>query len=672
MAEVGTAYVSLVPSARGFAAKMQSELGGDIARIGSTSGDEYGRKFSDSARKGVGGRAKSVFAGLAKAGPLVAAAAGVAVGKVISGALSEARDAAVVGARTENVIKTMGNAANISADQVAKLAGSISNKTAVDDEAIQSGQNLLLTFGNVRNEAGKGNDVFNQTSQLMVDMSAAMGQDMKGSAIQLGKALNDPVKGVSALSRVGVSFTAQQKEQIKALTESGNTLGAQKIILGEVEKQFGGAAETMATPAERAKVAWGNFQEDIGTALLPLVDKLLTAFSDALPHIISFGKAIGSAVGPVIDKIVPKVKALFGALSGGSGGGSVGNAVATFRSAFDSIKSIVSSAVTIITRLWALFGDNILRYIRSTIANVMQVVRGVFTFLKGIFNVFAGLLTGDWSRMWNGIKQVVSGAKDVLVGIVKQLWNVIRFAFSNAGTAVKAIFAGLWNLLKRAASAGVSALVGLVRGIGGKFKGALSSLASTVRGIFANAFSAGKTAVTNAITTIVNAVKGIPGKMLALGKDFLSAGKTLIGKFVAGLKGAGSLVSDIAGNVWNAVRGLLNNAIDKLNAALEFTIDLPGPKNLKVNLPNIPHLESGARAMGATLAVIGEGREAETVLPDSLLRGLLERTHAAGAASGTPPVRVFIGDRELTDIVRVEVDGAQTQQARQLAYGRRL
>jgi phage-related minor tail protein len=93
----------------------------------------------------------------------------------------------------------------------ADLATAISNKTGIDDEAIQSGENLLLTFTNIRNETGKGNDVFNQATQTITDMSVALGQDMKSSAIQVGKALNDPIKGVTALQRVGVSFTAAQK-----------------------------------------------------------------------------------------------------------------------------------------------------------------------------------------------------------------------------------------------------------------------------------------------------------------------------------------------------------------------------------------------------------------------------------------------------------------------------
>src|SRR6185295_7300572 len=102
------------------------------------------------------------------------------------------------------------------------------------------------------------------------------GQDAKTSSLQLGKALNDPIKGVTALSRAGVSFTQQQKDQIKALVESGNLLGAQKIILKEVGTEFGGAAAAAASPVDKLKVVWGNLLEDLGTRALPLVEKFAT------------------------------------------------------------------------------------------------------------------------------------------------------------------------------------------------------------------------------------------------------------------------------------------------------------------------------------------------------------------------------------------------------------
>ena len=100
----------------------------------------------------------------------------------------------------------------------------------------------------------------------------------------LGKALNDPIKGITALSRAGVTFTQGQKDQIKTLVESGNLLGAQKIIMGELEAQVGGTAEATATAGDKMAATWANFQENLGTAVLPILDGLLTQ-ADARPRV---------------------------------------------------------------------------------------------------------------------------------------------------------------------------------------------------------------------------------------------------------------------------------------------------------------------------------------------------------------------------------------------------
>ena len=194
----------------------------------------------------------------------------------------EARESQKVNAQTAAVLKSTGGAAHVTAKQIGDLATSISNKVGIDDEEIQSTENMLLTFTNVRNEVGKGNDVFNQATQIATDMSVALGQDAKNSAIQLGKALNDPIKGITALQRVGVTFTDQQKKQIKTLVESGHTLEAQKVILKELSKEFGGSAAAQATAGDKAKTAWKNFEEAVGTAVLPVLDKLLNFGSTRL------------------------------------------------------------------------------------------------------------------------------------------------------------------------------------------------------------------------------------------------------------------------------------------------------------------------------------------------------------------------------------------------------
>jgi hypothetical protein len=203
-------------------------------------------------------------------GGLVAAAGAAAYG--IARSTQAAEEANKVGDQTAAVLKSTGHAAKVSQEEVEGLAGAISRKTGVDDEQVQSGANLLLTFTNVRNEAGKGNAIFDQATQTIVDMGAALGQDAKASAIQLGKALNDPIKGITALQRVGVSFSEDKAEQIKQWVEEGEILRAQKAILRELGKEFGGSAEAQATAVDKIKVGVGNVEESIGNVFLPVVE----------------------------------------------------------------------------------------------------------------------------------------------------------------------------------------------------------------------------------------------------------------------------------------------------------------------------------------------------------------------------------------------------------------
>ena len=130
-------------------------------------------------------------------------------------------------------------------------------------------QAVLLTFTNIRG------DRFEQATTAILDMSSALGTSLQSAAIQVGKALNDPLKGVSALAEAGIQFTDQQKAQIKAMVETGDVAGAQAIILKELETQFGGVAEAMAkTPAgqwAQAMNALGDALEHVGQVLTPYV-----------------------------------------------------------------------------------------------------------------------------------------------------------------------------------------------------------------------------------------------------------------------------------------------------------------------------------------------------------------------------------------------------------------
>ena len=397
----------------------------------------------------------SKFGTAFKVGALAVLAGAAVVGNFLKGAVEEAREAQVVTARTENVIRSMGLAGKVSATQIADLAGAISAKTGIDDEAIQSGQNLLLTFKNVASDAGVAGGVFEQTTGLMVDLSAAMGTDAKGAAIQLGKALNDPVKGISALTRVGVSFSEAQKTQIEGFVEGGNVAKAQAVILGELEKQFGGAAEAMATPADKARVAYDNLKEQIGTALLPILDRLLNAFVAATPAI----SAAVSSLGPIFAQIQGFIAPLFAQIAGFFGGGGGGGVLAGL-TAFGA--TISATVLPVIQQFAAAFTTQI---IPALTALGQAIVTNVVPVLQTMAQTFVGTILPAMASLYS---YVIANLVPIFVRIV----DIIRGQVIPIVAAFAAFIVGTL----------VPAVVKIAQAIGEKLKPIFDQLVATFKG----------------------------------------------------------------------------------------------------------------------------------------------------------------------------------------------
>jgi len=162
---------------------------------------------------------------------------GAGLGAAVKASFDEMSNAQKVSAQTAAVLKSTGGAAGVTAKQVDELGTSLMNLSGVDDEVIKSAENLLLTFTNISNEA------FAPATKAALDMSVALQEDLQTAALQVGKALQDPIKGITTLRRAGVNFTAQQQTLLRTLVQSEQTLDAQKIILHELTREFGGSAE---------------------------------------------------------------------------------------------------------------------------------------------------------------------------------------------------------------------------------------------------------------------------------------------------------------------------------------------------------------------------------------------------------------------------------------------
>ena len=187
-------------------------------------------------------------------------------------ATKNAVDSAKAIAQVEAAVQSTGGAAGRSVAQLEEMAAGLQRISLYDDDQILKEVTAnLLTFTNVTGTE------FDKAQVAILNLSTRLGTDLTSASVQVGKALNDPIKGVKALGRAGVQFTAEQKAQIEALQESGDVAGAQTIILQELETQFGGAAEAAANVDPYTQLAneVGNLSEDFGAiindALKPFV-----------------------------------------------------------------------------------------------------------------------------------------------------------------------------------------------------------------------------------------------------------------------------------------------------------------------------------------------------------------------------------------------------------------
>lgn len=239
------------------------------------------------------------------------------VGGFIAGGLEDARGSAQLMASTEQTIKTMGNAAGRSGEQIADMAAALSDasgKSLFGDDQIQESENLLLTFGEIKGAT------FDAATALTVDLAAALGGEPKQQAMMLGKALNDPIHGISALGKAGLTFSEEQKAMIASLQQGGDMAGAQAIIIAELNKQVGGQAAAQAAAAGgmvQFQARMGELAETLATALLPILDQLAMFLNDPLMPILETAATwIGENLPPMIDAAVASVTNFTGGLSG--------------------------------------------------------------------------------------------------------------------------------------------------------------------------------------------------------------------------------------------------------------------------------------------------------------------------------------------------------------------
>jgi hypothetical protein len=194
------------------------------------------------------------------------------------------------------------------ADRVSKrlidLGDEQARLTGIDDDTIRLTQSKLLTFKELAQPADVLGGAFDRATMAAIDMAGAGFGSAETNAVQLGKALNDPVKGITALARSGITFTAQEREKIAVLVKSNQTLKAQDMILKAIEKQVGGAAIATSTASGRMKQSWEQLKEEFGKPFSVGLGNALTSIATQMPTYAAKFAEFGSLIGKTIYESV--------------------------------------------------------------------------------------------------------------------------------------------------------------------------------------------------------------------------------------------------------------------------------------------------------------------------------------------------------------------------------
>lgn len=461
--------------------------------------DEVGKKADDT---GFSFKKLAEVAGGVFAGGAILAGFGFLKDQLTE-AVTAGEDFQKTQAQTAAVLTSTGDASGQTAQSINDLADSLSRSTTFSADATQQAENMLLTFTGI---SGK---TFPEATKTTLDFATAMHMDATSAALDLGKALNDPATGMTKLQREGVTFTEQQKEQIKQMEKSGNVAGAQAIILQELQKEFGGSAQaaggTFGGALEILNNQFEIMKEKVGAAIIPILAKLMSAiapvvgaladglagaltsvsslltsrilpafqpFFDMLPTLFTYARNIGEAF---LRGVAPAFTAVSAALSGlmpsGKGANSILQTIHdTMRDATPiayalgkTIGEAITAATPIVQQLATVFTQDVLPAAQSLIGFVVtSVLPGVMQ-LAGFVGKTVVPILGTLADVF--AKDILPAAEQVASTIINQMLPPLEHILSDVLPVLNPLLQALGWVLGNVVGPGLAGVASIAAGL---------------------------------------------------------------------------------------------------------------------------------------------------------------------------------------------------------------
>jgi phage-related protein len=400
---------------------------------------------------------------------IVAGTVMVAVGAIAKKSLDLFDQQAEAVANVEASLKSTGESAGRTLEQLTKQASKLQEETFFGDETIlQNVTAQMLTFTNITE------DRFDRTQKVVLDVTAklnglkASGESVRAMSIMLGKALNDPVANLGALSRSGIQFSKDQKKVIKSLVESGKLAEAQGMILAELERQYGGTAEALAKTGKGAQLQIqnqiGDILETIGQALSPLrleflklikdllasgfVEIILDTVKSLLPLIRVLLKAL-----PTIFKLLSPVIKIFSNLLGVVAkilGKFIIPLIEQLTKAFTPLLEdfgvILEDLFTMLEPILSIVSKELIMSIKTGLIPLIAQMKIFFAILKPIMKLLSVILTPFLKALdsvLEVINQMIDQITELFYDVIGKAVDWVIKKLAAVGEAFKGIFTGI-------------------------------------------------------------------------------------------------------------------------------------------------------------------------------------------------------------------------------------
>lgn len=407
-----------------------------------------------------------------------------------------------VTAQMDAALKSTKGSSGQTAESMEALAEKLSKTTTFSKDTTLAAETLALRFGNI------GGTIFPQVIVQSQNLSARMGIDLNSALKIVGKATDDPAKGMALLAKYTGQLPAAVQASIKALEAHGKTSQAQALLLSALAGKFGDAATAAgSTFAGKLDILKNSFEElkiKIGTAIIPILSSLLTNIEPVVtqvgifvPKLIDFGEAVASngvlQVG--LTGIVGSIGLLVGWLADLVTG--IGNA--------NPLAITLGVAMTTVAVAFAAIKIGAL--IQSFIAFIPVMQAQIFLWWDAAVAVWAANAP---LLIWIGIIALVIAAVVLIVthlGFFKQAWADVVKVLGGVASWLGNFFGNLLGIIGGAADK----VIAFVEDWGEKYLALLTWPYRTLLGWIGEWGGNLLGVIGNAITAVVNFIGGVMG-----------------------------------------------------------------------------------------------------------------------------------------------------------------